>query len=332
MKRFLFAALCFALLSTQAFAGDLIVNLDYSDGDVSQHEYEGGTDELVYGGDDINTGVISDQPYFEDDEAQTGDGNTVEVTPQYNRGSIALNTFITPNTQIISVPVSYKLVPRFKLKASFPYVRRTIEDDDGEEYTRSGIGDISAGFSWLSYKTSKTESVTDLMVTLPTGDADGEDSEFAVPVGSGGYSLYVSQKLSHRVGTSRFTILGDVAYRHFFSSDYAIGDTDQERERGGQITLSGGTRYKFNDRIRAAARIRYLRVAEGQIKQGDGDWEDSDDYMAATDLILTVQTRFYKRNWFVAGVVIPVATDYDDDVEDEEGRKWAFLASVSAPF
>lgn len=301
-----------------SFAGDVNLNLGYESTASNQHELGGGTDQIIYGGDDLITGRISGDGSF---EPQAEGGNYI----------IGFSAFISEYYQIYSVPVSYKISDRLKLAASFPLVRRTVEHE-GKKYSKAGLGDISVGFGWLAFSNTDSESVTSFSVTLPTGDAEAEDGGYAVPLGSGGYSFFLSQSLIYRLGQSAFTVLGEAGLRYFTDTKYKIFNTEEELRRGNQLFAMGGLQHQTTDKLRLNSKLKYTYVAEGESRLAGQGWKDSGDAVNALDLILSGTYKAYSKYWIELGVVIPVATGYDNSVDDEEDRSIGFTASVYTRF
>ncbi len=300
------------------FAGDVNLNIGYESSAANQHELGGGTDQIIYGGDDLVTGRTGGDGSFEPD---TETGNSV----------IGFSMFISEYYQIYSIPVSYKISERFKLTASFPLVRRVVEHE-GNEYSKTGLGDVSVGFGWLAFSSKDSESVTNFAVTLPTGDSEAEDGGYAVPLGSGGYSFFLSQNLIYRLGQSRFSLLGEAGFRYFADAEYKIFNTTEELRRGNQFFAMGGLQYQATEKLKLNGKMKYTYVGEGESRLAGQSWKDSDDAVNALDLILSGTYKAYKKYWLELGLVVPVATGYGDGVEDEEDRGVGVTASVYTRF
>jgi hypothetical protein len=350
MKRIFAVILAVLVLAPQgALAGSLNVNFGF-EGQTSPLQVKGGQQTVLYGSDvvTINNTILTDstwtaapqvtvQPVEQPAAAGTQQqpaGATSQKQPEVvvPTATVGASTFYSDNLKVYAIPMSYQVADRIKLQASIPYVDRKLEYQ-GKEYTKKGLGDISVGGVYVWGTMGKgVATMTELAFILPTGDKNATDQDFHVPLGSGSYAFAVTQTFSKLIEGTRVRIFGNVGFRYALDSDYKIANDKVDIQTGNLYSAVIGGEYYVGQRLSIEIKENYALSTEGKQRTNGGSWQDSNDYLQASDFIAAVKYRL-KGNWAaILTAIVPVYTKSDPDVSDPDKRKAAMAFTITKLF
>ncbi len=270
---------------------------------------KGGPEKVLYKSDTIvleNT--VTDEAQF-----------VPPVEEKINAGG-GFSMFYSKNLQIYYLPITYTFMQMFMVSASIPYISRKLESS-GSTYSAKGLGDVKLGFSYFKTFGETLNAVSNLKISLPTGDADASDGSFSVPLGNGGYSFSLLQSLSNQFELLR--LFGNIGFVYYLQSKYSVGSYSYKEDRGWVANMMVGVEYFLLQNLALIGKLNYVYVAEGKIKFNSYPWADADDHLQTSDIIPGCKYIILKEILSVyLSFLIPIYTKHDPDVSGAKKRGW----------
>ncbi len=226
----------------------------------------------------------------------------------------------SPNFKVLNIPLGYRVKDWLIFKARIPYIQRTIKVGN-KEYSASGIGDIYVGFDVVEVRENKFATSTTIATSLPTGDNEKTDNGVLVPLGKGAYNFHLGQSLVWVVSNFSFSVFGGVKV-FLTDNEFAYQGQKYKEDIGTKYFLNFNINSSVRDFARLGAKLVYFQNAESRIKVNNNEVGLRNDLKVA-DLILYAIPLKFQHQGFGAhiSVIIPVYTDYNDEVEDKPDRK-----------
>ncbi len=305
MAVLLFGALSF-LWTSPGFAGYLGSSTTVPTSDLTT---EGGTEEVLYKSDTITL-----------ENTVTDDAQFTAPTPERINVGGGLSMFYSKNLQIYYLPITYTFMQMFMVSTSIPYINRKLESS-GNSYSAKGLGDVKVGFSYFNTFGETLNSISNLKISLPTGDADASDGNFSVPLGNGGYSFSLMQSLSNQFELLR--LFGNIGLVYYLQSKYSVGIYSYKEDRGWVANMMLGVEYFLLQNLALIGKLNYVYVAEGKLKFNGYPWADSNDHLQTSDIIPGCKYIILKDILSVyLSFLIPIYTKHDPDATGAKKRKW----------
>ncbi|MBN1613668.1 MAG: transporter [Deltaproteobacteria bacterium] len=327
MKRFRNAL--FALVLTMLFGSQAYAEPPYFEEQGSQQSSGGGTTNQTTTAAASNPVIIIPDTFTEPAPLLEP-----EAPPPSIGAGFGLIAIWSSHVQAYVLPASYKIFPDLKVEASIPYIRKKLKGEyTDEELTASGIGDVSVGLKYRYGNEEILQGVTTVTVKFPTGDyKQFENRTEQLALGSGSYDFSINQTLSRIIGP--FRILANVGYRLNTKNDYVETDifgrnVEFESRTGNIFNYLLGVQYETplkglllylnaSGLFQERSHIKETDTADGSIIRD----EDKRDRLGTLDLNLGAMLMLTANTGFRLGVFIPLATEFDPDVNDHASREW----------
>ena len=297
----------------------------------SENHYEGYNDELTSS--PTTEEIINTEPINISIVSGTVDSDTPDTTPEMDM-TASMDAYYTEKIQKISVPLWYRW-RNYSFNAVIPYVieRKMIDTWTDDEFTASGLGDISIGVSYGRYM-EEWDIFFDgnLTVKLPTGDetggeitdSGGWESFHPVPMGTG--SMDFIGALSIYKFYETFTLKSKILYKYGGEYDYSVEYNDglnlfeRNGKYGDQFIFDAGISYPWLYRLTFGLDLNYGMNSAGEEYIYDDDFFDE---MAFADLRPSVKYDISILE-FSIGAKIPIYTDIKSLSNSDETRNFGF--------
>ncbi len=208
---------------------------------------------------------------------------------------IGIDTTMSNDLKIYTIPVSYALNRNFALQLTLPFVTAKFADTDDLSHTNNGLGDVGLTLKHrIGSENSSALLYSLLTVKLATGNANQG-------LGTGTYDLALTEKVIKRFGIYRVTLMGGIIQP---LNDPTI--LDSKIEFGTTFSyMAAAERTFFVPDFWCGIRTEGLHTFESRI---DGIAQGN----ALTTLDLAPELKYYfKRGSSINfGINIPVYTNY----------------------
>lgn len=284
--------------------------------------YEGGAESVLYGSDTImleNTAT---------DEGQTPGPGTV-----WNAG---LSMLYSEFMSIIYVPVNYSLTQNFELNFALPYFRKSVTDDNDEEYSKHGFGDTGLGLSYFFVPMRNIHSITRFKCALPTGDPVASDGATLIPMGYGTPVFSVLETLSMNIDTMSIRFFANAGTVYYPETVRDSGVSRYHISKRYILSTLAGIEHEFKKDLFFQLKINFVYIPESEYKvdysMNTGTWRDRNDSMLSSDFIPVVKYRFLEDFTACLTGILPVFEEQDNDIEDVHHRGWKVMLSITKEF
>lgn len=253
------------------------------------------------------------------------------IVPIPPKASASVEYTYSENFKILNVPIGYKVTDWLFFKARIPYIQRTVKVG-GKEYSASGIGDVYVGFDVVEVRKDTFATATTIATTLPTGDNEKTDDGVLVPLGKDSYNIHLGQHFSWMV--SGFNLSGFAGIKYFFTdNEFNYQGQEYKEDVGTKYYLNFGVSRGVKDYVNLGAKLTYFQNAESKLKVGGNEFGMRDDLKVADLILYVTPSRIrYKNFGAQLSVIIPVYTDYNDEVQNEPDRKMSISVRVTKLF
>jgi hypothetical protein len=329
-------AVLIACFSSSVFAGQVTLDLGFPEDTTDLQSIPGGaTTQIVET--EIVTRSTSDAVADLTTEIKE---EGAEATGLSRLGASAGLSFLwSDHIKVYKLPISFKVWKDFKIGVTFPYVQKTLDAEfSDEELSDSGLGDISSSLKH-TWTREKFRLVSTLYVKYPTGNNEQfEDGEERLALGTGSYDFALSESIvvkSNAFKSIRY--VGGLSYRYNGGADYSEratisgvdGNFHFEDDRGDVLSGFGGVVWFTPiNKLMAYVNVAGMYIWSGKEKYYNDERtidvdHTLDDSLGAVDIIPGIKYQITKKSAFRLGVVVPVYTAYDPDVDDEESRDFS---------
>ncbi len=253
------------------------------------------------------------------------------IVPLPPRASASLEYSYSDNFKVLNIPVGYKIKDWLFFKARIPYIQRTVKIGD-KSYSASGIGDIYVGFDVIEKRKETFATATTIATSLPTGDNEKTDDGVLVPLGKDAYNMHVGQYFSWVAWDFSFSAFVGLKY-YLTDNEFTYQGQEYKEEVGTKLYLNFGIDKNVKDYIRMGAKLTYFQNEESKMKVNGFEAGMNDDLKVADLILYVVPSKIRYRNLGAQiSVVVPVYTDYNDEVRDEPDRKMSVSVRITKLF
>ena len=253
------------------------------------------------------------------------------LVPFLPKALTSLEYTYSENFKVINIPIGYKLKDWLLFKARIPYVQRTIKVD-GKSYSASGIGDVYVGFDIVEVREENFATNTTVATSLPTGDNEKTDNGVLVPLGKGAYNLHLGQSIAWVVSNFSFSVFGGVKV-FLTDNEFTYQGQKYEEDIGTKYYLNFNINSSLRNLARLGAKLVYLQNAESRIRVNNSEAGLRNDLKVADLILYAIPLKLQHRGFGAhISVVIPVYTDYNDEVESKPDRKMTLSVRLTKLF
>jgi len=284
---------------------------------------EGGVDTHLY---------KCDTAILESTAMEDGTGNLSS-----KRFSAGLSMLHSPYLSIFYVPLKYGLNNNFTISFSLPYLTKTLVYEE-THYIKSGYGDTMFGLAGAFQPLSFFSIITTARITLPTGNVNAQDFDYYIPMGYGGYSSSLQQTLSiGRFDTGLITIrlfFSGIGI-YYFESEQKADDIEKNTfDKTTSWSAMGGLELGLTENLDIQCKGSYTVVNERKYENNSAPGEslDADDYIKQISIIPFLKYRFLDDISGQAGIIYPLKTAQDDDIEKTYDPKWKAIFAIEKRF
>ena len=262
--------------------------------------------------------------------------NTEAIQPKITvpfppKALASLEYIYSPNFKVLNIPIGYRLKDWLIFKARIPYIQRTIKVGN-KEYSASGIGDVYVGFDIVEVRENKFATSTTIATSLPTGDNEKTDDGVLVPLGRGAYSLHLGQSFAWVI--SGFSFSAFAGFKLFITdNEFSYQGQEYKEDIGTRYYLNFAVSGSIRDYAHFGTRFVYFQSTESKLKANGGEVGLKNDLKVADLVFYLVPSKLkYKNLGAQISVVVPVYTDYNDEVQDEPDRKMSVSVRITKLF
>jgi len=298
----------------------ICINITYSQSPLLS---EGGVDTHLYKCDTV---------MFESSAMEDGARNL-----ESREFSAGISMLHSPYLSIFYIPLKYGLNDNYSISFSLPYLTKTLVYND-THYIKSGYGDTMFGFTGAFQPFEVFSTITTARLTLPTGNVNAQDFDYYIPMGYGGHTASLQETISiGSFDTGRFTtrlfISGIGIY--YFQSEQKI-DTVEKNTYDPSFAwgVMGGIELGLTENLHLQLKANYINVSERKYENNteSGEKIDANDSIKQVNILPFIKYRFLDDITGQAGIIYPVKTTQDSDIEKTYDPKWKFAFGIEKIF